>query len=307
MTLLVLFLSAAVGGGVWTAVTALRPQRVRLAVEVARLTTPAPAAPSSEATVASPQVMGIAEGWAGRLGSRLAPALSACGLPGPKVRADLAALGKPAERHLAEKALAALLGLVTPWPLCLAISVLGIQPGWTAPAGLAVLLGAAGFLAPDLALRSTAAEWRHTVRHALSAWLDMTGVALSGGAGVEQALRDAAMEGEGEAFDAFRLVLRAAEITRTPPWDRLRDLGLRLGVTDLDELACSIALAGGEGARVRNTLMAKASSLRAHLLADAEAAVSSATERMAIPVALMMTGFLGILAYPSLANAMQSL
>ncbi|WP_042369520.1 type II secretion system F family protein [Streptacidiphilus neutrinimicus] len=307
MTMLVLLLSAAVGGGLWMAVAALRPQRVPLSVEVARLTAPAPAAARGERTVPTPEVMGIAEGWAGRLGSRFAPALAACGLPGPKARADLASLGKPVERHLAEKALAAVLGLIAPWPLRLAVSVLGIQPVWTAPCGFALLLAAAGFFSPDLALRSTAAEWRHTVRHALSAWLDMTGVALSGGAGVEQALRDAAMEGEGEAFDAFRLVLREAEITRTPPWDRLRDLGLRLGVADLDELACSIALAGGEGARVRNTLMAKASSLRAHLLADAEAAASSATERMAIPVALMMTGFLGLLAYPSLAHAMQSL
>jgi Flp pilus assembly protein TadB len=307
MTMLVLLLSAAVGGGAWMAVAALRPRRVPLSVEVARLAALAPGAVRRETTLRAPEVMGIAEGWAGRLGSQLAPALAACGLPGPKVRADLSALGKPAERHLAEKALATLLGLATPWPLCLAIGVLGIQPGWTTSCGFALLLGAAGFFAPDLALRSTAAEWRHTVRHALSAWLDMTGVALSGGAGVEQALRDAAMEGEGEAFVAFRLVLREAEITRTPPWDRLRDLGLRLGVDDLDELACSIALAGGEGARVRNTLMAKASSLRAHLLADAEAAASSATERMAIPVALMMTGFLGLLAYPSLAHAMQSL
>ena len=52
-------------------------------------------------------------------------------------------------------------------------------------------------------------------------------------------------------------------------------------------LAASVALAGSHGARIRRSLAAKADSLRAHQVAETESAAESATERMAIPVAVV--------------------
>jgi tight adherence protein C len=308
---LILMLGAVVGGGLWFTAVSLRMPRPGLANTVATLKHGTRVSGANPGQGTAPAARRASEarstGWAARYGERLAPLLVAAGLPGSRTRADLIAVGVSVERHLAEKAVTAVLGLLVPWPLLLLATAVGVDTGWIAPTAMALMLAGTGFFVPDLTLRSRAAAWRLEVRFALSTLLNVTAICLSGGGGVEQSLRDAAAEGQGEAFAAFRRALREAELTRTPPWDRLRILGERLGVEELDELAASIALAGGEGARVRASLTAKATSVRAHLLADSEAAASSATEKMSVPIALMLTGFLVTLGYPALAHALQSL
>lgn len=74
--------------------------------------------------------------------------------------------------------------------------------------------------------------------------LDLTVVALSGGAGVEQALTAAAGAGHGVGFTSFRRALQEAELTRTAVWGPLGELGTRLGVSELTELAATASLAG---------------------------------------------------------------
>ena len=73
-----------------------------------------------------------------------------------------------------------------------------------------------------------------------------------------------------------------------------------LGVPELGELAASAALAGNEGARVRSSLAAKAKAIRVRGLAEVEAAAQSATERMTLPVVLLMVGFIVFLGYPAI-------
>ena len=53
-------------------------------------------------------------------------------------------------------------------------------------------------------------------------------------------------------------------------------------------LAASVSLAGTEGAKVRQSLAAKAAALRTHQLTDAEGSAQAATERMSLPVVLLM-------------------
>ena len=124
---------------------------------------------------------------------------------------------------------------------------------------------------------------RADARHALSAFLDLATIALAGGAGIDQALADAAADGDGWAFTQIRRALAAAAAARTPPWQALAALGAEIGVTDLAELAASVQLAGTEGAKIRDSLTAKAAALRARQLAEAEARAASATERMSLP------------------------
>jgi Flp pilus assembly protein TadB len=162
------------------------------------------------------------------------------------------------------------------------------------------VLGAAGFLAPDLALRSQAAAARTDARHALSAYLDLVVIALAGGAGVQSALTRAAEITHRPVTAELRATLAEAQLAGRPPWQALADLGARMGISELEELAGSIRLAGTEGAAVRASLAAKAASLRAHDLARAEAEALSATERMSLPVVLLFAGFLIVIGYPAL-------
>jgi hypothetical protein len=170
-----------------------------------------------------------------------------------------------------------------------------------------LLLALGGFFAPDLALRSQASRRRRDFRHALSAFLDLVVIALAAGGGVDSALTDAARVGTGESFAALRRALDAARLARIAPWGPLGRLGDELGINELSELAASVSLAGSEGAKVRESLAAKAASLRAHALADAEGEAQAATEAMSLPVVVLFAGFLVFLGFPALAHVFGAL
>lgn len=294
---LIALLGALFGGGIWLMASALRPARPLLIDHIR---------PSESAPGHSPHRASTA-GWSSRASIRLAPRLEALGLPGARVRADLRALDRPVEQFLAEQITSALIGLFAPLLMGLALTATHTLDGWTLPLWASVVLAPTAAFVPVLTLRSNAAAWRTEVRHALSSLLDLTAVALAGGTGVSQALHDAADGAHGPAFQLFKRALREAEITRVEPWGPLQDLGQRLGITELDELAGSIALAGSEGARVRDSLTAKAASLRTHLLSEQEALASSATERMSVPVVVLFAGFLILIGFPALAQVLTAL
>ena len=76
---------------------------------------------------------------------------------------------------------------------------------------------------------------------------------------------------------------------------------------ELSELAASVALAGAEGAKVRASLAAKATSIRSHALADAQADAEAMSERMSLPVVVLFAGFLLFVGYPALAHVLTGL
>ena len=100
----------------------------------------------------------------------------------------------------------------------------------------------------------------------------------------------------------IRLCLHEANLRTLPPWDALSDLARHTGVSDLDELASSVRLAGTDGARVRASVRTKAASLRTHRLAALEAEAHQATERMTLPVMLLVLGFLLLMGYPAIVH-----
>ena len=124
---------------------------------------------------------------------------------------------------------------------------------------------------------------------------------MAGGAGVETALFDAASVGTGAGFRQLRSALSAARARRDPPWANLGVLGDRLGVVELQELEASMTLAGG-GARVRESLAAKAESMRLKDLGQLESEAEARSETMVLPVAMMFAGFLLLIGYPALAG-----
>jgi Flp pilus assembly protein TadB len=172
------------------------------------------------------------------------------------------------------------------------------------PAWASVALGVGGFFVPELGVRAEAAARRRDFRHALGSYLDLVVVALAAGGGVEGALEDAAEVGDGWAFAQLRSALAAARVRRETPWAALGRLGAELGVHELVELSASAGLAGTEGAKVRASLVAKAESLRAHQLAEAEASALAATERMSLPVVLLFAGFLIFIGFPAMARVL---
>ncbi len=171
----------------------------------------------------------------------------------------------------------------------------GIAVGWIAIAsiGLAIL----GFIYPDLPLAERADERRREFRFALGAYLDFVTIMLAGGAGTQSALQAAAEAGDGWAFAELRNALALANSTGRSVWETYAELADELGVDELHELASSVALAGGQGGRVKNSLIAKADALRVAQAAELEALSEAQTEKMIIPVVVMIAGlvlFIGV-------------
>ncbi len=301
MSVLMMLLAAGVGVGLWALAVWLFPPRPSLEEVLTRLD-PAPSTPVATTTVSADQ-----DGWAVRAGRPFVGPLHAAGLPADALRQDLAVLGRSAEAHLAEKATAGLAGLLFPSVVGVAFAAGGRPVPWAVPATVAVLLGVVGFLLPDLTVKAEAERNRVAFRHALSAYLSLIQVLLAGGAGVESALTDAAGIGQGWPFLALRRALRTARETRVSPWEALGQLGADLQIAELTELADAVALAGTEGARVRQSLDAKAAALRVRQAQDAEADANAATERMSIPGVLIAIGFILFVFYPALTQITRSL
>jgi Flp pilus assembly protein TadB len=235
------------------------------------------------------------------VGASLARTMRSLGLRLDSLEADLRLVGRSVEEHMAQKVLLALFGLALPVMLGLVWTVAGVGLSFAIPAGGALGLALFFFFVPDLTLRSEASERRKEFKRALGSFLDLVVISLAGGAGVESALRDAAGVGRGWAYAQLHNALDVTALTGETPWAALARLGEEVGVEELVELSASVSLAGTEGARVRDSLAVKASSLRDHALAEAETEAQATTEKMAVPVVLLFFGFLVLVGYPALS------
>jgi Flp pilus assembly protein TadB len=162
-----------------------------------------------------------------------------------------------------------------------------------------------GFIYPDLVLQKEAGRRRKSFRYGFSSFLDLVTVLLAGGSGIESALLMASETGDGQTFEQIRKSLRRSQVARTSPWDELADLGRRFGIDEIVEVAGSVELAGRHGARIRDTLVARAATLRHRQLSEIEAEAAAATERMGMPMVLLFIGFISLVGYPAVVEMLQ--
>lgn len=281
--------------GISLVVTGLVPARVSLGDALERLDAPATVADDSPA-----------QWWVRLLGVPLVETGFGQAWTRPASR-DLRVIGRSPAEHLARTvALVAVALLWAPATFGL-IALGGVDVTWVLPLWVSFVLGAVALVVPALEVRAKAAERRRSFRHALGCFLDLVAVRLAGGAGVDSALAGSAAAGDGWAFAELRQALTDARLRGEPSWNGLAHLGEAIGVGELQELAASAGLAGDEGARVRVSIAAKARAIRMRGLADAEAAAQSASERMSLPVVLLMTGFIVFLGYPAVAAVLNGL
>lgn len=242
-----------------------------------------------------------------RVGKRLAVAMDSSGLRLASARADLAVIEKPIERFYLDKVLFGIVGLVLVPAFVAALGIVGMKLPVIVPVWVSILLGVGGFFLPDILIKGEAADRRRSFCHALSAFLELVRINLAGGAGVEGALHDAVSVGQGWAFARLRESLALARLSGETPWAALGRLGAELRVDELVELSSSLVLAGSEGAKIRESLGAKADSLRRHEAALAETKAQQASERMSLPIGCLLMGFLVFLGYPAVSKVLSGL
>lgn len=213
-----------------------------------------------------------------------------------QLRKDLAVTGVSLEQHgLVKSATPAstLLAVYLLWLLLAAVG-LAVNPLWATIVALAGAL--IGFVVPDVRLRARAKERRTAFRHALSAYLDLVTIIMSGGGGLLTALHSAADAGDGWAFAEIRGALDRARLSNRTPWSQLEVLSERFDIPELRDLVATAELAGTEGSRITESVATKSDVLRARLQAEIEQTSESLTEQMLLPVGLLLVAlflFLG--------------
>jgi Flp pilus assembly protein TadB len=233
-----------------------------------------------------------------RLGRALAAFCAEQGWQFPSLRANLSLIGKSFENYLATKVLLALLGFLMGPLFLLALSAAGIHVSLILPVWLGLALAAVFFFLPDLEVKQKADARRRDFRHAIGAFLDLVSMNLSGGRGVPEALMAASEIGSGWALWRIRDALANARISGQTPWQALGLLGEEVRVEELRDLAAALSLVADDGAKVRESLSARAASLRRRELADLEGQAGEKSQSMLVAQMLLCAGFLIFLTYP---------
>ncbi|EFQ83073.1 bacterial type II secretion system domain protein F [Aeromicrobium marinum DSM 15272] len=237
-----------------------------------------------------------------RVGSTVRAGMEARGWKVPAgVRADLAVMGRSVETHLGMSVLAGVAGLFAP-AVALSPLIYAFDLSLTIPLWLALVGGAGGFVLATAQLSTEAKERRRDFRHVVSAFLDLVSMNLAGGRGVPEALSAAAGLSDGWAMVRLRDAMESARLQGVTPWAALGDLGDEMAVKELSDLAAALALVAEDGAKVRQSLAARAASMRQRELTDAEGRAEQQSQSMLVAQLLLCLGFLLFLIYPAIAN-----
>jgi len=283
---------AVVGTGIFLLVVALMPRRVSLSRQLAAFDA-RPTAPTVRRTAA-----GQESELTRRLGLGLAAFCDEQGWEFTSFRNDLALADKSFENFLATSALLAVLGFILGPILLLVVAVIGVHLTFGIPIGFGLGLAVFFCALSYLEVRQKATQRRKDFRHAVGAFLDLVGMNLAGGRGVPEALMAASEIGGGWSMWRIRDALGNARITGQTPWQALGALGEEIRVDELRDLAAALSLVAEDGAKVRESLTARAVSLRRRELADLEGQAGERSQSMLVAQMFLVAGFLVFLVFP---------
>lgn len=233
------------------------------------------------------------------LGRWLSTLLEKSGIEAGGLRSDLSLIGRTMETHLAFSALAGVGGFFAPIVFTTAASYLNLFSLGSASAGLSLIGAALGAVLPSLSIRPQAAERRRDFRHVVGSFLDLVAMNLAGGRGVPEALQQASEVSDGWAMIRIRDTLQSARLHGVTPWAALGELGDEVKLDELRDLAASLALVAEDGAKVRESLAARATSMRKRELSEAEGKAGEKSQSMLVAQLLLCAGFMIFLMYPA--------
>lgn len=234
-----------------------------------------------------------------RIGMRMAESMRERGLFERELDARLALSNSSLEDLSSRCLLCGAVGLAVPVPFWLIMLAGGLRIHPFIPVIAALALAIGGALLPIAEMNAAAKRGRRHAMRVICSFLDLVVLGLAGGMGIESALLAAAQLGENAVSHRMVAALSVCRDTGEPPWEALARVGATLGIGELSEVAVTAGLAGTEGAKVRATLAARAASIRRHELADVEAEANGLTEKLFIPGAFLLVGFLIFIGYPA--------
>lgn len=219
-------------------------------------------------------------------------------------RADLTILNRSVGAMLALKVVSGTIMLLVGPLVWGALRLGGLDVGPTMPLGLGLLLGLLGFFLPDFSLRAEAETRRREFRRTVGIFLDLVSMNLAGGRGLPEALLAASSVSDHWSVVRIRQTLANARLFGTTPWEALGRLGKDIGLEELESLSGALVLAADDGAKIRQSLSARATTMRRKALSEAEGDEGERSQSMLIAQMLLVIAFLVYLAYPALVALM---
>ncbi|MGB8021967.1 MAG: type II secretion system F family protein [Candidatus Nanopelagicales bacterium] len=219
---------------------------------------------------------------------------------------ELALLRIPLPRYYGEKITFALLGLVFPSLLTLAVGLFGFQLPVVIPVAASLALAGLLWFLPNWNVRDDAKRGRLEFNRALGAYVDLVALERNAGSGPRQAMEIAAGIGHSWVFRRVGEELARSRWSGQAPWDALTELADDLGVPELADLADIMRLSGEEGAQVYATLRARSTAMRTAMLTGEQGKANEVSERMVVPGSLLGAVFIALLVTPALLRLLTS-
>lgn len=297
-------IGAAIGACLFWLVFKLIPPKTNPLVQLAQFDAHRLAQHGLDVDVEGPGVRPkVATDVQGRIGHWFAVELQRRGIRYTGLRQDLMLTGHSFDALLGRKVVAAAGGFVL---ALLALSWLQYGRGLHLPTGaplvVALVVAVLAFLAPDVDVRKEAKRRREEFTENLSVYLELVSLEMAGYAAAETALPQAAQRGGTWAMVLIRETLLRARLSGQDTWDALAELGQRIGVPDLRELGSLIKNVSDDGAQVRQTLSARAASMRRARLAHEEGAAKERDQSARLAQVLIVMGFMLFVSYPAFVN-----
>jgi tight adherence protein C len=296
-------LGAGIGAGLFLLLVKLFPPKTSPVVELAQFDAHRLAEAADEQTEASASVSARAASVESRIGRWVARELQQRGIRYTTLRQDLMLTGKSFDALMGRKVVACVGGfllalLAVSWPHY----GRGLHLPTGAPLVVALIVAAVAFLAPDVDVRKEAKRRREEFTEDLAVYLELVSLEMVGYAAAETALPKAAQVGGTWSMLLIRETLVRAQLSGEDKWDALAELGQRIGVADLRELGSLIKNVADDGAQVRQTLSARAASMRRARLASEEGTAEERNQSMRLAQLLIALGFMVFVGYPAFVN-----
>jgi len=211
---------------------------------------------------------------------------------------DLAILGRSRAQLALTKIGWAIGGALLPAVFVAILAAGGVRLPFAVPVAATVVLALLAWVNPSRQVAEDAEKARTEFRAALAAFLSLVGLERKARGSPTEALEEASRVSGARPFVMIHAQVLRAELENQQPWDALRDLGRRIGVDELVNLADIVSTAA-DGAAVFDTLMAEARSMRHADVTAQQTQASLANERLTLPTVCLFVCFGALLVYPA--------
>ncbi|MEM7340410.1 MAG: hypothetical protein AAF467_17255 [Actinomycetota bacterium] len=154
------------------------------------------------------------------------------------------------------------------------------------------------YLYVGMELRSRADVKRRSIGLATNELVGLVTVAISGGSGLNSALRSAAWIADSPSYTRIRRALSQADVRGAPYSEALTELGEQLRVPELMKLGQTVEMSTATGARLTETLRSRLDAVNDQEFNAAIAAAEKASDQMASMMGVVVLALTVFMTYP---------